>query len=332
MLKIAIVGLGTVSAIHKSAINASELGKLVAVCDIDPRKKADLPSEVSFYTDLKEMLIHEELDCVHICLPHYLHTCAIELCATYGRHVFTEKPLALTEKEGKTILHLEDKYAVKIGVCFQNRYNDTIVHLKNLLENDNYGKLICSKGIVTWCREMSYYQEATWRGEKDKSGGGVMINQAIHTLDLLSYLGGEFDSLEGKVANFALKETEIEDSVMCRLDYQKGGTCIFFATIAYGDNSEVELEFVYEKAKFSIHNHNLYKTEGNTTVSLAVDQTLEGGKEYYGASHGIAVKKFYQAILANNLDYISMSEGLYAIKVMDAIFASSSENMNKIIL
>lgn len=329
MLKIAIIGLGTISVIHKIAVNLSKHGELVAVCDINPEKKADYT--VPFYTEIEEMLKNEELDCVHICLPHYLHVPTIALCSKYGIHVFTEKPVALNYNEATTIFNLEAEHNIKIGVCLQNRYNNTVVELKKLLQTNDYGNFIGSKGLVTWNRNMNYYNEAPWRGNKALAGGGVIINQAIHTLDLLSYIIEDFKNVDAKVSNFSLKETEIEDTVMCRLEYKNLGSSIFFATIAYADNSSVELEFIFEKAKFLIRNSQLIQIENGVEEYICQDQKLEGAKHYYGASHCDAIDKFYQAILNNNNEYINVMEGAKSIKVMDNIFASSNDNQVKII-
>lgn len=106
--------------------------------------------------------------------------------------MFSEKPISLNYEEAKSIFHLEEKNKVKIGVCLQNRYNKTVIELKKQLDQGDYGRFLGTKGMVTWSRTMDYYDEAIWRGKKAQSGGGVMINQAIHTLDLLSYLGGDF--------------------------------------------------------------------------------------------------------------------------------------------
>ncbi len=321
MLKVAIIGLGTISSTHKLAIECSDIAKLVAVCDNNSEKAGDY--SVPFYTDIEEMLKKEFLDCVHICLPHYLHVPVIRLCAEYKVNVFTEKPVALNYQEASSIFNLEEKYHIKIGVCLQNRYNQTVQQLKQEICTGKYGNFIASKGIVTWCREMSYYEEAPWRGKKKESGGGVMINQTIHTLDLLSYLVGDFRKIEGKVANFSLPNIEIEDTVMCCMEYDKGGKAIFFATVAYGDNSDIELEFIFEKAKFTIRNSKLYKTTEQSEKFLCEDKKLEGRKGYYGASHVTAIETFYHAILSDSNDYISVKEAAYSLQVMDGIFESS---------
>lgn len=330
MLKVAIIGLGTVSPIHRKAIEMSENAELVAVCDIDITKKEGY--DIPFYTSVEEMLENEELDCVHICLPHDLHVPITKICCEYKVNVFTEKPVALNHEQATQLFDLEKKHSVKIGVCLQNRYNNTIVELKKLIETGEYGDFLGSKGIVTWCRTMDYYKASPWRGKKVNSGGGVMINQSIHTLDLLSYVIGDFKSVESKVSNFSLKNTDIEDFVMCQLKYKSCATAMFFATVSYVNNSSVELEFVFENTIFSIIDSKLYKINDGEKELICEDQKLEGTKHYYGASHCDAINKFHLAIINDNNDYINVKEAAKSIKTIDHIFASNNENAEKEII
>src|SRR3954447_27074781 len=121
MLKVAVIGLGDISKIHIPAIQANPNAELVAVCDINESLK-DTVSGVNFYNDYHEMLEKEVLDCVHNCLPHYLHFPVTKACVEKGVHVFQEKPLGLNTEEGQALVNLEEHSDVKIGVCLQNRY------------------------------------------------------------------------------------------------------------------------------------------------------------------------------------------------------------------
>ena len=326
MLKIAIVGLGVISHTHISCIRLSNKAKLVAVCDINPQKCEPF-KDVPFFLNLDEMLASIDIDCVHICLPHFLHTEAIIKCAKAGVHVFTEKPLGISYKDCSTTFALEDEYSIKIGVCLQNRYNATTCKLKEISKSEELGDFLGSKGIVTWSRTMDYYKASPWRGKLVEAGSGVMLNQSIHTLDLLAYLGGDFSSLNAKMTNFSLKELEIEDSVMARLTYESSNLpSIYFATIGYSTNSSVEIEMVFEHATFKIVDSKLYRYDDAGEVHfICEDEKMPGSKHYYGASHLVAIEAFYDAILNNTSNYISVQDASYSIKLIDAI-KKSSEN------
>lgn len=326
MLKVGIIGLGTISSVHRNAINKSENAELVAVCDIKKEKKEDYAG-VNFYTDIDQMLDSEKLDCIHVCLPHYLHVPTIIKCAKAGINVFTEKPLGLTYEECTSLFELEKECGVKIGVCLQNRYNATTLKIKEILEEKILGEFLGTKGIVTWCRTDEYYKESPWRGDFKYSGGGVMINQSIHTLDLLSYIYGDFENVNAKISNFSLKPYDIEDSVMARLKYKGSDKfAFFFATISYCDNSSVEIELCFEKGKLKMMDNKLYECSNEEVVLLTEDQSLTGFKDYYGASHIIAIETFYKALKDNTNEYISVQKAAYSIKLINSIVKSSDLN------
>ncbi len=324
MLKVAIIGLGTISHVHLYAIENTPNVQLTCVCDVDSSKKSSF-KKTPFYTDVDKMLQSEKLDCVHICLPHHLHVKIALKCAKYGVNVFLEKPVALNFNEAQELFEAEKTYNVKIGVCFQNRYNNTSLELKRLIAENNCGKFLGAKAIVTWCRPLNYYKSAPWRGKFELSGGGVMINQAIHTLDLLSYIAGEFKCLEANVANFSLKQTDIEDSVMARLTYKNGANAVFFATVSHCDNSPVELSFLFKNVTFQIIEGKLFRLlKGSSDKELiCADEKLENAKSYYGPNHLKAVSAFYTAIQHSTSCYISAKDASYSLKIIDSIGLSS---------
>lgn len=325
MLKVAIIGLGTISKIHKAAIDEIDCCELVAVCDINPSTKEAFVG-VPFYEDIDEMFKSEKIDCVHICLPHFLHVDAIIKCAKAGVNVFTEKPLGINYEQTTKLFSLEQECGVKIGVCFQNRYNTTSVMMKDIMNSNEYGKFLGSKGIVTWKRTMDYYNASPWRMKELEAGGGVMINQSIHTLDLLYHIGGDIECLEGKISNLSLKDIEVEDTVVANLAYKNDANAIYFATVGYADNSEVMLEFVFEDAVFTISDNELHKKQGGKNEFLCENQKLEGSKHYYGASHQIAILEFYKAIINDTSEYVSVQDAAVSIKLIDSIAKSSKTN------
>ncbi|WP_400246736.1 Gfo/Idh/MocA family protein [Niallia sp. JL1B1071] len=324
MLKIAVIGLGDISSIHLSAIQANPKAKLVAVSDIDESHKEKVHG-VKFYTDYQEMLEIETLDCVHICLPHYLHYPVTKACVEKGINVLQEKPLALNAEEGLELVKLEeDNKKVKICVCFQNRLNETVEKLQKIIDSDEYGKVIGIKGIVTWARPKFYYDKKPWRGKLDLAGGGVMINQSIHTLDLMQLFGGEIATIRGSIDQLLDYGIETEDTAVASILFQNGAKGFFFATIANGNNSSVELQIVLEKQKLTIKDNILtILDENGEKVEEEKDTKLDGSKFYYGASHKKLIDTFYTCILENSQNYIHVKDALPSLQMIDAIVKSS---------
>lgn len=325
MLRVAIIGLGDVSPVHKYAIDVSDNGELVAVCDVNEALKTKYP-DVPFYTDVEAMLEKEDLDVVHICLPHYLHYPVTKLCVEKGVHVFQEKPLALDYEEGLKTLALAEESSKKIGVCFQNRYNETFLELKRLLADENVGAVTGVKGLVAWHRPETYYTIKPWRGQMEFAGGGSIINQAIHTLDLMQVLGGEIDRCKASLSNITDYDIEVEDTAVANFTFKNGARGFYMSTNAYVENSSVELQVITEKSKFTIKDNCLYRTNSSGEKELHLQDTpIEGTKFYYGPSHSALIQRFYNAIEADSDDYVTVRDALPAMLMIDAMKLSSKE-------
>lgn len=329
MKRAAVIGLGDISGVHIAAISANPNITLAAVCDIDAAKKASAPKDVPFYTDYREMLERERPDVVHICLPHYLHVPVSRAAAEMGIHVFCEKPMALNSREAMQFVELEQNCPkVHMGICLQNRYNNSVVMLKELIDSGRYGKVTGTRGLVPWCRPREYYEKKPWRGRWETAGGGCMINQAVHTLDLLYFLGGPILSVKASVSQLLDYDIEVEDTVAARLDYAGGARGVFMATNANYKNESVQIRVQLEKAEFLIVDSALYQIEADGSRNMLVrDDGKEPEKEkkrpdakfYYGPSHGKLIGNFYEALETGSSDYLHVKDALMSIQLIDAI-------------
>ena len=166
MMKAAIVGFGTISIVHIDAIASNPGMELVAICDINEDLAAKVPAGVKFYTDYKKMCEEVKPDVVHNLLPHYLHYPVTKELVEMGFNVFCEKPIALNTKEAEQFCALEKAHPeVKIGVCLQNRMNETTEALKAIIDSGEYGKIVGIRGFVPWRRGKEYYDAQPWRGK-----------------------------------------------------------------------------------------------------------------------------------------------------------------------
>lgn len=330
LLRVAIIGLGTISYIHQLGIEQSERGELVAVCDTNPATQHDY-AELPFYEDYEDMLEKENLDVVHICLPHDLHAPIAEKCVEHGVHVFLEKPLSLSYEEGVNLSEVASKCDYKVGVSFQNRYNRTTEELMDILENrptSEIGKIKAVKGIVTWFRPESYYEAQPWRGELDRAGGGTIINQSIHTLDLMQLFAGKVESGQGKLMNLTDHDIEVEDTAVANYEFEDNISGMYFATNGYAVNSPVEIEVTTEKRRFVIRDYKLYeyKINNDDPKLITEDDIFDGTKSYYGQGHLLAIQSFYKAITEDTDDYITIEDALGSMLMIDLLRKSSKTN------
>ncbi|WP_077620843.1 Gfo/Idh/MocA family protein [Bacillus sinesaloumensis] len=324
MLKVAVVGLGDISKIHIPSIQNSSKAELVAVCDTNEELRSTVEN-VNFYTDLDEMLEKESLDCVHICLPHYAHYSATKACVEKGVNVFLEKPLARSAEEGMFVVDLAEQHPdVKVCVSLQNRLNETFIKLKEIVDSGELGKVTGIKGLVTWFRPKSYYDVKPWRGKMKLAGGGVMINQSIHTLDLMQLIGGEIETIRGSIDQLLDYGYEVEDTAVANIKFKNGATGLFFATTTYATNSSVEFQVILEKGKLTIKDSVLTITNSDGVKErLVEDSKLPGSKFYYGASHDTLINHFYDAIINDTDDYIHVQDAQKSMEMISAIRRSS---------
>lgn len=328
MKRAAIIGCGTIFPVHLAAILSNPEISLCAVCDIDPSVREKLPPEVRdipFYTDYQELLKQQRPDVAHICLPHYLHVPVSEYFAEHGVDVFCEKPVGLNRRQGQEFAAFEAAHPERrICICLQNRLNRTTIELKKLLDSGVYGQVIGCRGVVPWNRTKAYYDAQPWRGRLETAGGGCMINQSVHTLDLLYYLCGEIRSVHGSVSQLADFGIEVEDTVSARLEFASGVQGMFMATNCNYTNESVQIKIACEKASFLIENDALFRIDPDGTYTrICENEKMPGAKFYFGASHRTLIAEFYRALENDTDDYIHVKDAEMSIRLIDAILESS---------
>lgn len=284
-----VVGYGAIGPNHAEAIMQTDSVRLYAVCDNDPARAKRCVDQygVKDYRDFDEMLKDPNIDAVHICTPHYLHFPMIKKALAAGKQVVTEKPITMTRVEYEELLTLDG--ADKVCCVLQNRLNPCVQEMKRIAQSGELGSVITARGLLTWNKDMGYYGHDAWRGKWATEGGGVLINQAIHTLDLFLYITGNVQSVKAQMANFDLPEIEVEDTLCTFLRLQGGGRGVFFASNVYGVNAPNMFEVVFEKG-------TLHYEAGKLLLNgqlIQQDENPNMGKSYWGAGHSGLIKNFY---------------------------------------
>lgn len=300
MLKAAIIGCGAIANVHKRVLEALPEAELVACCDIKPeRAKAFAKDSGLHYYDAIEKLLREEKpDVVHLCVPHPLHTPIAKLCAEAGAHVFTEKPPVVSKEQWETLYELKNSGRY-IGICFQNRYNQPVEKTKELLASEKLGRVNGARAFLTWCRTSEYYSESDWRGNWTTEGGGVLINQAIHTLDLLVYLLGEVADVKCHMSNHSLQNViEVEDTTEAYIVFKSGVKALFYATNAYSNSVPVIIEIDTQNAVLRMEGNVLdIMWKDGKRERIENDEQPQFEKDYWGNSHYVCIQDFYRAVI-----------------------------------
>lgn len=322
MYRVGIVGVGNISGKHIAAVNACESSSLVALCDIEIEKaRAKADSGVKTFANIDELLEWGEFDCLHICTPHYLH-CEMGLKAMRaGKHVLCEKPLAIMTADAEAMINCARENNVRLGVVFQNRYNESSRIIKNLLDTNEMGRLIAEKAMLAWDRDMTYYSQDNWHGVLAKEGGGVVINQAIHTLDLISWFANaRVESINASISQKRLKGlVETEDTADALIKFENGVTAVFYATLCYSCNSPVYIELFCENGRIIFNGDILILRNDKEPEYIKIDSAT-GAKSYWGNSHDVLIKDFYHSLETGEKFPITGEDALAAVKIVNGIY------------
>ena len=319
-----IVGYGAIGPVHAEAVSCAEGAALYAVCDNDADKLALCRQKynVRVYGDYAEALADKDVDVIHICTPHYLHRDMAVQAMQAGKDVVLEKPAAMNTAEFAEIQAAQAETGRKVCLMLQNRTNTGIQTLKELAKDPALGKLIGIEGAMTWHRDAAYYQSGLWRGTWAQEGGGLLINQAVHLIDLFSYLGEGIQTVRANISTKYLDGViEVEDTADALLGMPNGVRGCFYATNAYNGNKPFRIELQFENALFRYADNRLYKITDNVEI-IACDNMHMPGKRYWGAGHQCVISQFYHS-LENGGGYLSLKDGLNTMKALFAFYESA---------
>ena len=302
MKRTGMIGCGGIARTHIWAIKHLEDAKIAALADTDIQKAKKLVEEcldekVKIYQDYQEMITSEGLDVVHICTPHYLHVPMAIEALSKGISVFMEKPPAISMEQFQMLQNIARSNTAKLGFCFQNRYNQSTLVADEIIKSGRLGKVIGARAFVTWRRDEDYYQ-SEWKGKLETEGGGALINQSIHTLDLLLRYFDEPTNVQASLLNHHLQgKVEVEDTVEAFMEFSHGERACFYATTAYITDAPNILEFECEKGRLSIMDSIVTVKEKGKEISYIPCKEKAGiGKSYWGSGHLSCIKDFYQKL------------------------------------
>ncbi|HEY8718215.1 Gfo/Idh/MocA family oxidoreductase [Pengzhenrongella sp.] len=327
MTRAAVIGCGDVSSVHLAAITANPAIELVGVCDAEPSVLAAAAAAygVPGFADHRELLDEMQPDVVHICTPHHQHAAIAVACVERGINVVLEKPLAHTVAEGqRLVLAAAARPDVKIGVCFQNRYNAPVAAMRRLLNSGELGAVAGASATVIWERSAEYYRAKPWRGRWATSGGGLLMNQAIHTVDLLQWLLGDVTDVRGHAGNNSLADDiEVEDTAEMMLTHSGGARTVLYATVANSVNAPVTIEVTTEAATLRLSGDLVVTYADGRTTTVAERLVSSAGKDYWGASHSLLIDDFYARLGDAAPFWISPVEAAKSLRIIQDLYAYS---------
>ncbi len=327
--KVGIIGCGRILPMHAVPLSVSEEAEISAFCDIK-KERAEAAARKyggNAYADYREMLEDARPDAVHLCVPHYLHPVIAEYAMRHHCSVLSEKPMAIRLEDAERCVKTAEETGVLYGVIYQCRYNTASRFVKNALESGKLGKIISARSTLTWLRSDHYYDDSDWKGTWDKEGGGVVIDQAIHSIDLANWMiGSDPLYVSAGIANRGHKLISVEDSAEGLIRYRNGVDYGFYCMNNYGCDEPIEIRLLCEKGKatFSYDEATIVYDDGRTesVVQESDDLVYEGGKDYWGFQHRKQIDQFYRALSGKEPLEITGKEALKIQKIVCAIYES----------
>ncbi|HEX6557590.1 MAG TPA: Gfo/Idh/MocA family oxidoreductase [Ktedonobacteraceae bacterium] len=278
-LRFGIIGCGVIGRLHAEAITSLPDAQLVAVADIIPKRAQELAEKyhVKPYSDFHEMLAREQLDVVDICTPSGQHGEEAIQVMRSGRHVIVEKPMDISNRAIEEMLRVQQESGVKLAVISQHRFDPVTREVHDMVEEQAFGRLVLGNAVIPWWRSQAYYDSGAWRGTWELDGGGVLMNQSIHSIDLLQWLMGPVKSV------FAYTDTmvhrmETEDVAVAVLRFANGALGTISATTGAYPGASTRIEIYGDKGSAVIEDDQL------SYLHLARDDSEEVGPYGVGAA------------------------------------------------
>lgn len=331
-MNFAIVGCGFIADKHAKAIENIKGANLLAVCDKVEYTMQPYVEQygVKPFKELSEMLKLEEIDIVCICTPSGSHAVIAEQVAKARKHIVLEKPIAMTLHESNRIIKATNENNVKLSVVHPNRFRPVVQELRKIIDSGDLGKISHANCIVNWNRNQEYYDQAPWRGTKEHDGG-VLMNQAIHNLDLLLWFMGEAEEVYSMEAT-RLRNIEAEDVSAGIVRFKSGALAsVQASTTVYPKNFEESITIFGEKGTIKIGGTNaIYfehlELEGMSEESVSHLKEEINSDPWGTPGHEQILADMIIAIKNNQEPFITGEDGKKALELVLAFYESAKKN------
>ena len=331
-----IVGCGMIAEFHARAIAEIFDARLVAAFSRSPENGAKIAAlsigECRVFDDLDAMLAHPGLDIVCVCTPSGAHLEPAVRAARAGKHVVVEKPLEITVPRCDAIIRACDEAGVRLGAIFPSRFSPANVALKAAIDGGRFGRITLGDTHVKWWRTQEYYDSGKWRGTWELDGGGALMNQAIHNVDLLQWLMGEVESVQALTATLVHERIEVEDNAVAALRFRSGALGVIEAsTGAYpGLLKRTEIHGEDGSARVEQDDITLWafrdERPGDSEMTTPAGAATGGAadpKAIGHAGHREQLLDFVRSIENNAPAQVDGREGRKAVEIIRAIYRSS---------
>jgi len=347
-IRTALVGCGKIGRTHALALRDASQSNFVAVCDADSERAEAFAAEfsVAAYTQVDEMIKSAKIEAIAVSTPHPLHAPIVTTALAHGAHALVEKPLAASLADCDIMIAAAKKAKRKLGVISQRRLYQPVLRIKKAIEAGKIGRPVLGVLMMFNWRDQAYYQSDAWRGKWDTEGGGVLVNQAPHQLDMLQWFMGPIRELKAYWGNLNHPYIEVEDTAVAAIRFQNGGLGSLVA-------SNSQYPGIY--SKIHIHGENGaslgVQTDSGATFVAGISDVVEPpitdlwsvpGEEQQLAEfqaadraafagidatvhyHALQTEDFLAAIRENRDPMVTGEEGRRSVELFNAIYRSQA--------
>jgi UDP-N-acetyl-2-amino-2-deoxyglucuronate dehydrogenase len=326
----AVAGAGMVAGVHIAALRAIPGADVVGAWSRSEAHTRSFAGEhgVKGYRSYEELLLDTAVQAVAICLPGAYHAEYGIKAADAGKHVIVEKPIDITLSRARDLIQGCRAKRVKLSVIFQNRFTPAAQRVRNALGQGLLGELILGDAYVKWYRTPQYYTGNAWRGKKAVEGGGALINQAIHTIDLLQWLMGGIRSLTGFVRT-STHAIESEDLGVAAVEYLNGALGVIEGSTAIQPGFKERIEIHGRKGSVTLEGGNIreWKVDGCNEADYVDARTITYGATNSPAispvNHQAQYEEIVRAILEDRDPPIPGEEGIKALEIVLGVYESN---------
>ncbi len=325
-----IIGCGVIAPFHAQAVAQVANAELRAVYDIVEEKAQKFGEEydVPYVTDIAELLAREDVQVVSICTPSGLHAEQAIAAAEAGKHILCEKPLDITLEKIDAMIEAAAANDVKLAGVFQKRTVPAVHRIRQAVRNGKLGKLVLGDCYQKWYRSHEYYASGDWRASWEMDGGGALMNQGIHAVDLLLWIMGDVARVSAYCRRLA-RNIEVEDTAIAILEFTNGALGVLEATTSVTPGYDCTLEIHGDAGTIKLQGEKIVAWEVEGETQEAVEDETRGTAADPAAldmaGHRHLVEDLCEAIIQDLEPQIPGSEARKAVEVIKAMYLSSRQ-------
>jgi len=332
-----IIGCGNIGPFHAEAISQIEDAELRASCDTFEEKSREMAAKYGgdSYVDYREMLKRKDINVVNICLPSGMHRDVAVNVADAGKHIVTEKPLDIALDKCDTIIDACKRNDVKLSVVFPTRFKESYQRMKRAVDERRFGKMVLGDAEIKWYRSQEYYDSGGWRGTWEMDGGGALMNQGVHTIDILQWLMGPVESVYAHSGTLA-RNIEVEDTAVALLRFANGAMGVIEGTTCVYPGLDARVGIHGEKGSVIVEGLNIKiwefmdgKAEDRKVITTQKKDTSSGAKDptkfIDAEGHRLQIVDMISAVRQDGQPSVDGFEGRKAVEIIVAIYKSAKE-------